>query len=432
MRDSKILLCADLHLGRASAWMQGPETTDRTAVGAWRRLVRQAIEGGACAVAIAGDVFDGLAAYYETRSAFLDGLRTLKAAGVAVVAVAGNHDHEALPRFARRFHDSGLTLLGEGGRWESFEVGGITFVGWSFPAETVRTRAFDAFVPPAVEGPVVGVVHGDAAPKTVYHPFRLEDVAHGADAWVLGHIHKPARFGPRAVYPGSPQALDFGPGERGAHGFYWLSFVNGRAEFSALQPLSTVRFEEASLSVEVSAGEEGWEAVLRATEAHSDALREAHPFLESVQLRARVVVSGCEALPKVSPEAEPSRDGRDAVLFTEARLRPVRDLWLEGRGRDATGEIARLLLGATARGGRVDGREVDPEWIRLADDLVARCAGDVGIAFRATIGGVQDAGDAARPAPDEAEAREIARAALVAELEDLLGQTEARREAVAA
>ena len=314
-------------------------------------------------------------------------------------------------------------LLGERGEWGHATLGGITFCGWSFPAETVRERAFDLFERPAGAGPVVGLVHGDAAPNTIYHPFRIEDVAHGADAWVLGHIHKASRLGPRAVYPGSPQALDFGPGERGAHGFYWLDLSGGDVRISDLQPLSTVRFEETTLTVEAD-GEDPWETILRAAESHADALRTAHPGLQSVQLRARVVLSGCEACPRIPAEAEPSRDGRDATHFTEIRMRPARDLWVQARARDAKGEIARLLLGATAKDGTVHGQPVDPDWIGSAEALVERSVGDVATAYRATVGGVQDAGDAARPAPDDDEARRLLRAALVAELEDLLAGSE--------
>ena len=411
--------------------MQGPESIDRTAVGAWGRLVDAAISGRADAIAIAGDVFDGTAAYYETRTAFLQGLRRLHEAGIAVVAVAGNHDYEALPRFHRRYPDSGLTLLGKGGEWESRTIGGVTFVGWSFPADTVRTRAFDRFERPPASGRVVGLVHGDAAPNTLYHPFRQEDLALSADAWVLGHIHRPARFGPRGVYPGSPQALDFGPGERGAHGFFWLDLAGAEARISDLQPLSTVRFEETTLVVE-SGGEDAFEAMLGAAERHADALRAAHSGLQSVQMRARVVLSGCETCPPTPPEAEPSRDGRDATHFTEVRLRPVRDLRLLACGRDAAGEVARLLLGATASEGRAEEEPVDPEWVRAAEALIERCVGDVASAFKATVGGVQDAGDAARPLPDSAEARLLVRVALVAQLEDLLGGAEARRETVEA
>ena len=419
MPHPRILVCADLHLGRASAWLEGPNGVDRSAVGAWGRLVDAALDGEAVAVAIAGDVFDGMAAYFETRDAFAKGVRRLKDAGIPVVAVAGNHDHEALPRFALHAPDCGLTLLGKGGRWEAASLGGVTFVGWSFPREAWRERAFDRDRPALGEGYVVGLVHGDLAPVSAYHPISVADLEGGASAWVLGHVHLPRRVGSRALYPGSPQALDFGPGERGAHGFYWLVLRDGRIDISDLQPLSTVRFDETDLEVDVPENADAYECLLAASEARAEALRMDQPELKTVQLRIRAALVGCDEAPIAPSRCERSRDGRDAFEFTEIRKRSVRDPWDDAAGADVAGEVARLLLGAEAMAdGMARGKIVNEEWIEAARQVVDGSMGDVSRTFRETVGRVTDEGhDGARRPPNPIEARELATRALIAELE---------------
>lgn len=432
MPHVRILCAADLHLGRASALLLPAPGVDLTAVGAWRRLVDAALAGAADAVVLAGDIFDGPGAYYETRHAFEHGLARLRAAGIPVVAVAGNHDWEALPRFARQFQ---LQVLGSGGVWESRPVrtaGGteVTFVGWSFPGETVRESAFPRFQPPA-GSPVVGIVHGDLAPQSSYHPLALDDLRGGADAWVLGHVHRPGPVGSRAVYPGSPQALDFGPGERGAHGFYWLTLEPGDARFSHLVPLSTVRFEEESLEISVIPGEDPLVAFERAVEERTDILRREQAGLECVQLRLHAGLRGAAVLPSWPQEAQALPTGADAWWLTGIRLRAERDPWQDARGSDAAAEVARLLLGARA-GLEVNALHTVPEeWVGAAAQLIAGAADDAIRLFRATVAKASDVGDAMRSEPTSEEAWEYARREVVAELESLLLEVEARRAQVA-
>src|SRR5579862_8071207 len=102
MSDPRILCTADLHLGRSSACLGEAGGVDTSAAGAWLRIARRAVDDRADAVSIAGDVFDGLGTYFESRKAFLAGLELLDRESIPVIAVAGNHDFEALPRFARQ------------------------------------------------------------------------------------------------------------------------------------------------------------------------------------------------------------------------------------------------------------------------------------------------------------------------------------------
>lgn len=430
MLEPKILVCADFHLGRSSAWLEGPEEIDRSAVGAWGRIVDHAIGGQATAVAIAGDIFDGVEAYYETRQAFREGLLRLKSAGIPVVAVAGNHDWIALPRFCHHFPDD-LILLGGGGRWESRSVGGVTFVGWSFPAATHAARALDSFRRPATSEPVVGLVHGDVGNlNSPYHPVSPADLL-GADAWGLGHIHLHSRIGATAVYPGSPQALDFGPGELGAHGFVWLTFPGGHPTFSELVPTSTVWFQDWHTDeIVVSVEEDPAEALERVTHHFCDGLLRNRPGVQSVQLRVRALLSGPGEKPATLPT---SPDPRFCWQFLDVRLRDDRDPWREAQGADAAAEVARLLVGALSEHGRYEGRDVDPEWIRGANTLIDRSASDVRNYWDRTVAQAADHfGESGQAPPTAEEAWEIARLAMVGELWEMLRRIEVRPAEVAA
>ena len=76
-----------------------------------------AIEEKLDAVLFAGDVVESTNSRFEAMRPLEEGIRRLLKAGIQVIAVAGNHDVEALPRLAALI--DGFTLLGAGGQWEA-------------------------------------------------------------------------------------------------------------------------------------------------------------------------------------------------------------------------------------------------------------------------------------------------------------------------
>jgi len=403
---------------------------DRTAIGAWRRIVDHAIAGQATAVVIAGDVFDSREAYYETRLAFRDGLARLKSAGIPVVAVAGNHDWDSLPSFARQYPGD-LVLLGAGGRWDTHSAGGVTFLGWSFPAATFSQRAFEHCVRPSCAEPVVGIVHGDTALVSSYHPITPADFADRADAWVLGHIHRPGRIGALGIYPGSPQALDFGPGELGVHGFAWLTFTDGRPAFSEIVPISTVFFHDwRPDKIAVGPNEDPADALERAVREYCDGLVHSQPGIASVQLRIRALLSGGKGKPSTFPT---SPDPRYSWHFLDVWMRDERDPWADASGADAAAEVARLLIGVLAVDGLYEGRAVDQAWIDAAEGLVDQASRDVESYWRRTVGtAVDHFGESVISGPSHDEALAIGRQTIAGELWEMLLNAESRSDEVAA
>ena len=102
-------------------------------------------------------------------------------AGVEVIAVAGNHDVDALPRLAPLL--DGFTLLGAGGRWESKAVTRnkapvAEIVGWSFGERFVRQSPVAQLLsqplePASTSVPRIGLLHADLnASGGHYAPIR--------------------------------------------------------------------------------------------------------------------------------------------------------------------------------------------------------------------------------------------------------------------
>ena len=100
-----ILAIGDVHLGTACSGLPdalpswGLDPRELTPTAALRRSVDLAIEQKVDAVMFAGDIVESTNARFEAILPLEDAIKRLLAEGIQVVAVAGNHDFEALPRF---------------------------------------------------------------------------------------------------------------------------------------------------------------------------------------------------------------------------------------------------------------------------------------------------------------------------------------------
>ncbi|MEJ2679201.1 MAG: DNA repair exonuclease, partial [Gemmatimonadota bacterium] len=314
MAHLTVLCAADLHLGRRPAGLAGTGVDRLSSADAWSNLVGRAVADGVDLVLLAGDVVDRFNRSFEAYGPLDQGIRSLKAAGIPVVAVAGNHDFDVLPDVAAEVGDGHLTVLGRGGAWERWTLKGqdgeprLHVDGWSFPDQHWHddpTMDYDpaAFgapggardsAPGSVGGqapggmpggahgdvPVLGLVHGDLdQPASPYAPLatsrlRSLDVA----AWVLGHIHTPSLredpAGPSILYPGSVQALK--AGERGPHGAWLLELEPGRRPAFRPVALSGVRYDRVDVDVGAVDDAAGLNAAVRTSlRAHLDQVGQA-------------------------------------------------------------------------------------------------------------------------------------------------------------
>ncbi len=258
----RLLFIGDIHLGRRPSRLPlelesfGLRADEFAPAAAWRACIDLAVASRVDAVVLAGDVVESLDDRFEAYGHLKAGISRLVAADIPIVAVAGNHDVQALPRLARQI--PAFRLLGAGGEWESLAIetgAGITvqLLGWSFPAVRVRQSPLESlhFSPkPGVA--TLGVMHCDLdAGSSEYAPVSRRSLeAIPVDAWLLGHVHKPCALeGDSPVgYLGSLVGLD--PGEPGRHG-PWLVEVEGAGRVRAKQlPLAPLRFERVELALD--------------------------------------------------------------------------------------------------------------------------------------------------------------------------------------
>ena len=311
MRDAaSILAIGDVHLGTTcsgipdgiSSW--GIDPRDLTPAAALRLAIEFAIEKQVDAVLFAGDVVESTNARFEAMLPLEESVRRLVDCGIEVIAVAGNHDVDALPRLVALI--DGFTLLGAGGRWQATTLAkaGIPFaqvVGWSFAERYVRQSPLalllgEPLPAPSPPVPRIGLLHGDlGASGGHYAPIRqaeLDDT--GYDAWLLGHIHKPSLEGLSAAdgsrpsgYLGSLVGLD--PSETGPHG-PWLLNVSGADSIDLEQvPLAPLRWEQIAVSVDgLLHPEDVPDRLLAAAQVHLQALAQAGRAPRALGLRVQL------------------------------------------------------------------------------------------------------------------------------------------------
>ena len=121
----RILACADIHLGRKPELAQSGHA-------AWDAIIQKALELAVDVVVLAGDVVEHERTWLSVYGPLLSGLETLKNAGIQVIGVGGNHDWSVFPRLAEE--SEAIKILGLKGTWESYDIGDIRFIGWSFPS----------------------------------------------------------------------------------------------------------------------------------------------------------------------------------------------------------------------------------------------------------------------------------------------------------
>lgn len=358
----KLLCVGDIHLGRQPSRLPGAllDRVPRRALGpgaAWERTVALALTRRVDAVLLAGDVVEQSDDFYEAYADLRRGVEQLSASGIAVLAVAGNHDVEVLPRLAEAV--PGFRLLGRAGTWGSCTVRGgdgaeVDVLGWSFPETVVHASPLDAGLPPRRPTTTIGLLHCDRDQAgSRYAPVRSSELSRApVDAWLLGHIHKPDPLSGRRPmgYLGSLTGLD--PGESGPRGPWLLEVAGGSLTMEHL-PLAPLRWEEVAVPVdELHAAEDIHGLVVTAIAQLHERIAGASHVPRAVGCRLRL--SGRTALRQTVERelaaADPARrflDERDGIVYFVHHWRleasPAVDLDELARGSDPAGLIARKL-----------------------------------------------------------------------------------------
>lgn len=373
--DITLLCTGDLHLGRhptrVPGDLDGPQFSP-TAV--WRSTVDAAIDRNVDGVLVAGDVVDRANRFFEAYGPFEAGLGRLDEADVPVVVVSGNHDFDVLPDLVDGLAFDRVRFLGADGTWErtAIEADGEVLChvdGWSFPTEHALQSPLDAYDrSESADAPVIGLVHADLdAPDSEYAPVdssALVDTP--ADAWLLGHIHRPHAprpADPFVAYPGSPQPLD--PGERGQHG-PWLLTVDPTGSVTAEHvPVASLRYDR--LAVDVGGAFDARDVPALVSDRVSEHVRDTVETGPLELLLARVTVTG--RTPAHGALVDERESIEDQLSFTvgslpvrvdrlEVETRPEVDLAEIASGDSPAAYLAEFLLALERGAGDDEYREL--------------------------------------------------------------------------
>jgi exonuclease SbcD len=206
---------------------------------------------------------------------------------------------------------------------------------------------------------VLGLLHGEVgALASRYAPLVLNDLwSAPVDFWLLGHIHARGAFespdGRRALYPGSPWAMD--PGERGSHGAYLANFEGATLKLLEWRPISPVLFAVGQVDVEsIDSQSDLFESIMLALQGIGQVASEQHgTALQAVSCRLQLAgrTTRLQEIGQWARHAEKNIepipiDGNVVVHLDKLTLeaRPAIDLFELSKGMDPAGELARLII----------------------------------------------------------------------------------------
>ena len=251
----KILHTADIHLDsplRSLALRDAElrETVMAASRKAFSRLVDVALSEQVSALLIAGDLFDGKERSARTGAYLTSELDRLRAAGVKVFYIKGNHDAENPITGSLDLPDNVHVFDARGGKVQLTDE--VWVHGVSFAQKHAPDSLLPRFQPPVAGAVNVAMLHSSLAGAEghdVYAPCRVADLtAMGFDYWALGHIHKRQVHNetPWVVMPGIPQGRDIG--EAGPKSASLLTIESSKITVTEV-PTSVVEFLHSTLDI---------------------------------------------------------------------------------------------------------------------------------------------------------------------------------------
>ncbi len=262
---------------------------------AFEQLVALAVDEAVDFVLIAGDLYDGDWRDFSTGLFFTRQMVRLRAAGIPVYVIAGNHD--AASTLTRRLDlpDNVHTFSTRAPQTREVDGLPVAIHGRGFPNRKLPENLVPEYPRPSPGRFNIGLLHTSltgAPGHDTYAPCTLADLAgKGYDYWALGHVHQPQVLArdPWVVFPGNLQGRHVR--ESGPRGCQLVSVNDALEVVDAVhRPLDVVRW--ARLEVDLTDVDAQEQALARIGDALAGALDAADERL----LAARLVLIGSTAL----------------------------------------------------------------------------------------------------------------------------------------
>lgn len=326
----RFLHAADIHLDSPLSAVadRGGDLADAL-VGATRRaltnMVDLAIDRRVDFVLLAGDLWDGDWKDAHAGLFFVRQAARLQAAGVSVLAVAGNHDAAAGLAGKLPWPDNVHFFSARKPQTKLLLDGAVAVHGQSFPQAAVTdnlARNYPARVAGAFN---IGLLHTaleGAADHAPYAPCSVADLrGKGYDYWALGHVHA-ARVvdrDPWIVYPGNLQGRHIR--ETGPKGCVLVETADGQVQSVETLACDVARWAEAAVDL---TGISDWDAAFSLARDRLAAAAAADQA-EGRPLAARVILTGATAL----DDRLRARPGHTEAAVLAAAAQASADLWIE-------------------------------------------------------------------------------------------------------
>ena len=262
---------------------------------AFENLVQLAIDEQVDFLVIAGDLYDGDWKDYSTGLFFRGQMVRLRASGIPVYMIAGNHDAASVISKKLTLPDNVHVFSTRVA--ESCEVPELPVVvhGRGFPNRAVPENLALEY-PPAVSGKFnLGLLHTSLTGRLghdTYAPCSVQDLrGKGYGYWALGHIHQPDVISqdPWIVFAGNCQGRHVG--ETGPRGCRLVTVNNGlEVESVEWRTLDVVRWQE--VPVDLNGVDKESEALHRIRQALVDEVTKAEGRL----LACRITLTGATSL----------------------------------------------------------------------------------------------------------------------------------------
>ena len=295
----KFIHAADLHLDSPlrglSAYPDAPTERLRTATrDAFQNLVTCAMDEPVDFMVIAGDVYDGDWKDFNTGLFFIKQMGRLRAAGIPVFLLYGNHDAESDMTRSLDLPDNVHVFSSRKAETFRLEQHKVALHGRSFKVAATTENLLPSYPAPVPGWLNMGVLHTALEGNTEhaqYAPCSVAELqAKGYQYWALGHVHEHwvQRGDVTIAYPGNLQGRHIRElGERGA-----LLVTAQNGDITAVERLAVDVLRWHLLDIDIGSVADGRSAVRLVGQALERLLTDTPAHLP---LAVRVVFKGRSA-----------------------------------------------------------------------------------------------------------------------------------------